>query len=112
MPYINEAKEAFGLDPLEVLGVLRSKISTFAQFVKYTLPKRTAIVENDYGFTVMDTIIFEREDIAKSLENCVPDGNDFRPQPQSILDYRPNSDSAEEFETLASEVLKKIGLEV
>ncbi len=109
---INEAKEAFGLDPLEVLGVLRSKISTFAQFVKYTLPKRTAIVENDYGFTVMDTIIFEREDIAKSLENCVPDGNDFRPQPQSILDYRPDSDSAKEFETLASEVLKKIGLEV
>jgi cellulose biosynthesis protein BcsQ len=109
---INEAKEAFGLDPLEVLGVLRSKISTFAQFVKYTLPKRTAIVENDYGFTVMDTIIFEREDIAKSLENCVPDGNDFRPQPQSLLDYRPDSDSAKEFETLASEVLKKIGLEV
>lgn len=109
---INEAKEAFGLDPLEVLGVLRSKISTFAQFVKYTLPKRTAIVENDYGFTVMDTIIFEREDIAKSLENCVPDGNDFRPQPKSILDYRPDSDSAKEFETLASEVLKKIGLEV
>jgi hypothetical protein len=57
-------------------------------------------------------LIFEREDIAKSLENCVPDGNDFRPQPQSILDYRPNSDSAKEFETLASEVLKKIGLEV
>jgi cellulose biosynthesis protein BcsQ len=109
---INEDKAALELNPLEILGILRSKISTFAQFVKYTLPKRTAIVENDYGFTVMDTIIFEREDIAKSLENCVPDGNDFRPEPQSILDYRPNSDSAKEFENLASEVLKKIGLAV
>ena len=107
---INEAKEAFGLNPLEVLGVLPSKISTFAKFVQHTLPKRIAIVKNNYGFPVMDTIIFEREDIAKSLENCVLDGDDFRPQPQSVLDYKPDSVSAQEFEILALEVLKKIGL--
>ena len=107
---INEAKEAFGLNPLEVLGVLPSKISTFAKFVQHTLPKRIAIVKNNYGFPVMDTIIFEREDIAKSLENCVLDGDDFRPQPQSVLDYKPDSVSAQEFEILASEVLKKIDL--
>jgi cellulose biosynthesis protein BcsQ len=107
---INEAKEAFGLNPLEVLGVLPSKISTFAKFVQHTLPKRIAIVKNNYGFPVMDTIIFEREDIAKSLENCVLDGDDFRPQPQSVLDYKPDSISAQEFEILALEVLKKIGL--
>jgi cellulose biosynthesis protein BcsQ len=107
---INEAKEAFGLNPLEVLGVLPSKISTFAKFVQHTLPKRIAIVKNNYGFPVMDTIIFEREDIAKSLENCVLDGDDFRPQPQSVLDYKPDSVSAQEFEILALEVIKKIGL--
>lgn len=107
---INEAKEAFGLNPLEVLGVLPSKISTFAKFVQHTLPKRIAIVKNNYGFPVMDTIIFEREDIAKSLENCVLDGDDFRPQPQSVLDYKPDSVSTQEFEILALEVLKKIGL--
>jgi len=65
----------------------------------------------NYGFPVMDTIIFERADVAKSLENHVPDGDDFRPDPKSILDYKPNSDSAKEFENLALEVLKKIGLE-
>ncbi len=108
---INEGKEAFGiLNQLEVLGVLPSKISTFAKFVQHTLPKRIAIVKNNYGFPVMDTIIFEREDIAKSLENCVLDGDDFRPQPQSVLDYKPDSVSAQEFEILASEVLKKIDL--
>jgi cellulose biosynthesis protein BcsQ len=107
---INEVKQPFGLNPLEVLGVLPSKISTFAKFVQHTLPKRIAIVKNNYGFPVMDTIIFEREDIAKSLENCVLDGDDFRPQPQSVLDYKPDSVSAQEFEILALEVLKKIGL--
>jgi len=107
---INEAKTAFGLDPLEVLGILPSKIYTFTKFVQYTLPKQIAMVKN-YGFPVMDTIIFERADVAKSLENHVPDGNDFRPDPKSIFDYKPNSDSAKEFENLALEVLKKIGLE-
>jgi cellulose biosynthesis protein BcsQ len=107
---INEAKTAFGLDPLEVLGILPSKIYTFTKFVQYTLPKQIAMVKN-YGFPVMDTVIFERADVAKSLENYVEDGDDLRPDPKSILDYKPNSDSAKEFEILALEVLKKIGLE-
>ena len=67
---INEAKTAFGLDPLEVLGILPSKIYTFTKFVQYTLPKQIAMVKN-YGFPVMDTVIFERADVAKSLENYV-----------------------------------------
>jgi cellulose biosynthesis protein BcsQ len=107
---INEDKAALELNPLEVLGILPSKIYTFTNFVRYALPKQIAMVKN-YGFPVMDTIIFERADVAKSLENHVPDGDDFRPDPKSILDYKPNSDSAKEFENLALEVLKKIGLE-
>jgi hypothetical protein len=107
---INEDKAALELNPLAVLGILPSKIYTFTRFIQHALPKQIAMVKN-YGFPVMDTIIFERADVAKSLENHVPDGNDFRPDPKSIFDYKPNSDSAKEFENLALEVLKKIGLE-
>jgi cellulose biosynthesis protein BcsQ len=107
---INEDKAALKLKPIEVLGILPSKIYTFTNFVRFALPRQITMVKN-YGFPVMDTIIFERADVSKSLENYVEDGNDLRPDPKSILDYKPNSDSAKEFESLALEVLKKIGLE-
>lgn len=106
----NETKELFGLEHLNVMGVLPSKISTNPKFLASTYPKRQALVTEKYYFPVMDSIIFEREDLAKALENCVICGDDLIPDPRSVLDFRPNSRSASEFEALAVEVLKKTEL--
>ncbi len=105
---INEAKEMFGMDALKVLGVLPSKISTNPRFVQYTYPKRRALVEERYKFPLMNTAVFEREDMAKALENTLEYGGDDIPDPQSVLDYNPDSISAQEFQALAHEVMQKI----
>ncbi len=107
---INETKEIFNFKPLQVLGVLPSKISTNAKFFAATYPKRRNLVTTKYKFPVMDSVICEREDLAKSLENYLPFGDDMIPDPRSVMDFRPDSASAQEFENLANEVLQKIGL--
>jgi cellulose biosynthesis protein BcsQ len=96
--------------PIEVLGVLSSKISTNSKFVQSTLPKRKAIILERYGFEVMNTVISEREDLAKCAEQIRIDGDLEIPDPQSVLDFKPDSPSAQEFEKLAAEVLQKIGM--
>lgn len=96
--------------PIEVLGVLSSKISTNNKFVQSTLPKRRAVIPERYGFEVMNAVIFEREDLAKCAEQIRIDGDLEIPDPQSVLDFKPDSPSAQEFEKLAAEVLQKIGM--
>ncbi|ANV88638.1 AAA family ATPase [Picosynechococcus sp. PCC 7117] len=105
---INEAKDMFGMSPLKILGVLPSKISTNARFVQYTYPKRRRMVEQRYGFPLMSAAIYEREDLAKALENTLEYGEEDIPDPLSIFDYKSDSVSAHEFAMLASEVLEKI----
>lgn len=107
---INEAKDMFGMSPLKVIGVLSSKISSNNRFRQYTYPKRRDKVQNDYGFPVMSTIIVERDDLAKALENVEEYGEEEIPNPLSVLDFKPNSESAQEFRNLATEVIEKIGL--
>lgn len=105
---VNETKEVWGLEPLKILGVLASKISTNYKFVNGTYLKRREMVQNRYGFPLMDTAIFEREDLAKSLEHTIEYGEDEIPDPISVFDYNSNSKSASEFESLAIEILQKI----
>lgn len=97
--------------PIEVLGVLASKISTNAKFVQYTLPNRIKNVEERYGFNVLDTVIYERDDLAKCAEQTRTVGDLEIADPISVLDYKPESTSAREFELLAIKVLEKIGME-
>lgn len=96
--------------PIEVLGVLPCKISTNSKFVQATLPKRKAVIPARYGFEVMNTDIFEREDLAKCAEQTRTVGDLEIPDPQSVLDFKPDSPSAQEFEKLADEVLQRIGM--
>ncbi|NJN76442.1 MAG: AAA family ATPase [Synechococcaceae cyanobacterium RL_1_2] len=105
---INEAKEMFGLTPLQILGILPSKVSTNSRFVKYTYPKRRAMVQERYGLPLMDSAIFEREDLAKALEHTVEYGEEEIPDPLSVLDYKSDGLSSLEFQALAREVLGKI----
>jgi chromosome partitioning protein len=41
---INESRRNFGKQPIEVLGVLASKISTNAKFVEFTFPKQRDVI--------------------------------------------------------------------
>lgn len=108
---INGFKKQIGKHPLEILGVLACKISTNSRFVQSTLPKRIETVSKRYGFNVMESVIYEREDLAKSTEKTLFIGDLEIPDPKSVLDFKPDSTSAQEFELLAIEVLQKIGME-
>jgi len=109
---IKETKEIFSFEPLKIIGVLPSKISTNPKFIANTLPKRRELIISKYGFPAMDSMICEREDLAKCLENSVSFGDDMIPDPRSVMDFKPDSTSAKEFELLALEVMEKIGLPV
>jgi cellulose biosynthesis protein BcsQ len=106
---INKFRKDMNKLPIEVLGILPCKISTTPQFVKYTLPKRIEIIPERYGFNVMNTVIYEREDLTKCTEKVRVVGNTVIPDPRSVLDFKPDSSSAKEFDLLAREVLQRLG---
>jgi chromosome partitioning protein len=102
---INEFRESMGRNSLQILGVLASKIATHARFVEHTLPKMEAVIEERYGFRMLRTRIFERRDVSLAIENSIEVGDLDIPNPKSVMDLKPNSASAQEFEDLAKEVL-------
>jgi cellulose biosynthesis protein BcsQ len=108
---INEFRKFINKSPIEILGVLPCKISTHAKFVQYTLPKRIEVIPKRYNLNVMDAVIYEREDLAKSAEQIQTIGELEIPDPRAVSDFKPDSISAQEFELLAIEVLKKIGMD-
>ena len=57
----------------------------------------------------MDSVIYEREDLAKCAELFKIVGNMEIADPISVLDFKPDCTSSQEFEMLAEEVLVKIG---
>lgn len=105
---INETKDMYGLKNLDILGVLPSKISTNAKFLVHNYPKRRELVRTKYNFPILDSMISEREDLAKCLENSLTFGDELIPDPRSILDFKPDSPSTQEFQVLAVEILDKI----
>ncbi|NER00571.1 MAG: ParA family protein [Cyanothece sp. SIO2G6] len=105
---VNSFRKLVAKTPLEILGVLPTKISTNSRFRQSTLPRRIQTVTEKYGFAVMDSIIFEREDLAKCSEKVEIMGELEIPDPQSVLDFKPGSDAAIEFDELAQEVLRKV----
>jgi cellulose biosynthesis protein BcsQ len=107
---IDEVRQWLGKLPIQTLGVLPSKISTNHKFRSSSLPKRKAVIEERYNMVLMESIIFEREDLSKAVENYYSFEDIDIPDPKSIFDYKPDSLSAEEFEQLALEVIQKIGI--
>ena len=95
---------------LEILGVLACKISTNAKFIQYSLSKNLEKITKRYGFIVMDTVIYQREELSKCIEKSQFVGDLEIADPRSVFDYKPDGDSAKEFELLAIEVLQKIGM--
>jgi cellulose biosynthesis protein BcsQ len=107
---INDFKEEMGRNAIKVLGVLPNKLATYARFVDYTLPKMESIVREQYGFPLLKSRIFERRDVSSAIERTIPLGQLDIPDPRSILDHKPDSQSAEEFSQLAQEVLALINV--
>ena len=106
---VNGFKKQIGKKPLEVLGILPCKISSNSKFVQYSLPKRREAIPKRYGLEIMDSVIYEREDLAKCAELFKIVGNMEIADPISVLDFKPDCTSSQEFEMLAEEVLAKIG---
>jgi cellulose biosynthesis protein BcsQ len=107
---IDEFRVFINRPAINILGVLPSKILTTASYIKSTLPKQEKVVSDRYGFQVLETRIFQREDLSRAIDNFVMEGDLQIPDPKSIFDFKPDSMSAAEFEELANEVLDKIGL--
>ncbi len=106
---VNGFKKQIGKNPLSVLGVLACKISTNTKFVQHSFPKRREIISKRYGMEIMESVIYERDDLAKCAEQTQMMGGMEIADPISVLDFKPDSLAAQEFEVLAMEVLEKIG---
>jgi cellulose biosynthesis protein BcsQ len=107
---INAFRKQIKKQSIETIGVLPCKISTNAKFVQSTLKNRIGKIHSRYGVDVMDTVIYERDDLAKCAERIQIIGEMEIADPISVLDFKPDSTSAQEFELLAKEVLQKIGI--
>ena len=106
---VNGFRKIIGKQPIALLGVLACKISANAKFVQYSLPKRREATPKRYGLEIMDSVIYERDDLAKCAEQFQIVGNMEIADPISVLDLKPDSIASQEFEMLALEVLEKIG---
>jgi cellulose biosynthesis protein BcsQ len=106
---INGFKKQIRKQPIAILGVLPCKISTNTKFVQYSLPKRREAIPKRYALEIMDSVIYERDDLAKCAEQFQIVGNMEIADPISVLDFKPDCIASQEFEMLALEVLEKIG---
>lgn len=104
----NTFRRQINREPIEILGILPCKISTNSKFVQYTLPTRIEVVKERYQLPVFETVIYDRDDLAKCAEQVQIMGDIDIPDPRSIFDFKPESASAQEFYLLAKEVLEKI----
>ncbi|NDJ25125.1 AAA family ATPase [Nostoc sp. B(2019)] len=109
---INENKEGLGKPPIIIMGVLPSKISTNAQYLKYTYAKHKSVITDRYNMPIMDSMISERTALSACVNRTISVGDMEIPDPKSILDFAINEPSANqaaaEFEFLAMEVLTKM----
>jgi cellulose biosynthesis protein BcsQ len=103
---VNEFRESMMREPIEILGVVASKIGTSQKFIDHVLPKMIKIVEQQYGFPVLESVIFERRETSRAIERTQEVGDLIIPDPISILDSEPKSQAAEEFNKLAEEVMQ------
>ncbi len=107
---VNRFRQMMNKADIEILGVLPCKINPNPKFVQYTLPKQIQTVSQRYELNIMETVIFQREELARCIDKTREVGDLQIPEPRSIFDYAPDSYSCQEFESLANEVLNKIGL--
>ncbi len=111
---INESREVFSRNPIELLGVLPSKISTNARYLQHTFPKQREVITRRYDLPLMESVIYDRSALSESFNKTIMVGDLEYPDPKSIFKYADEvksaaQTSAMEFEVLADEILSKIG---
>ncbi len=108
----NYRKEILNKDPVKVLGVLPSRITTNQKSFLSTFAKSRQTVIDHYSLPVMETVIFDRIALSRCLNQTVPMGDLEVPDPKSIFEYANQTNLAEasagEFEDLCAEILNKM----
>ena len=112
---INESREMFGKNPLKIIGVLASKISTNNKFLEYTFPKQRQVILERYDIPLMESVIYDRNFLSECMNKTIKDGELEYPDPKSIIKYAQEVNSKAEksvmeFDVLADEVLQSIGM--
>jgi cellulose biosynthesis protein BcsQ len=106
---VDETRISIGKEPLKVIGVLPSKISSNARYLQHTFEKQKQHVIDKYDFSVMESRIIDRKPLADCFSLELPVGDLMIPDPKSIFMFDKGEDSREEFNQLAYEILEKIG---
>jgi len=104
----DETRISIGKDALNIIGVLPSKISPNAPYLKNTFERQKETVVKNYGFSVMNSKITERKPLSDAFNNPIKDGELHIPDPKSIFLFDKNSASTREFYELADEILQKM----
>ncbi len=112
---INESREVLGKQPINIIGVLASKISTNAKFLQYKFPQQRSVISSRYNLPLMEAVIYDRTVLSECMNQTITVGDLEYPDPKSVIKYaeevKPDAQkSAMEFDVLASEVLRKMGV--
>jgi len=105
----DETRIGIGKTTLNVMGILPSKISWNAPYIKNIFEKQKEAVFRSYGFSIMSSKITDRVILSNSLNQTIDMGELRIPDPKSIFAAGKNSESAQEFCALADEILQKMG---
>ncbi|MCC5645451.1 AAA family ATPase [Nostoc sp. CHAB 5824] len=111
---INEYKGMMGKSPINIIGVLASKISTNAKFLQYTFPRQRSVISERYDLPLMEAVIYDRTSLSECMNNSIMVGDLEYPDPKSVIKYAESKTNAQqsamEFEMLAKEVLEEMGV--
>ncbi|MBD2523557.1 AAA family ATPase [Nostoc sp. FACHB-133] len=112
---INESREMMGKPPISIMGVLASKISTNAKFLQYNFPKQREVISERYQLPLMEAVIYDRTALSECMNQTLLVGDLEYPDPKSIIKFAELKTSAqisaEEFNVLADEVIRKMGVD-
>jgi len=110
---LDEFRDSLGRPPLQILGVLPSKMSTNKFAFDKTFPRQKEKITGHYGFPVMETVIFERMALSHAVNQTNTVGDLEIPEPKSIFafatDHGNAIKAAAEFDALPEESLRKVG---
>lgn len=111
---INEYREVMGKPAINLIGVLASKISTNHKFLQSTFMKQRDVITERYNLPLMEAVIYDRTALSSCMNRILRVGEVEYPEPNSIFKFAESTSSAQtsaqEFEMLAGEVLKSVGV--
>ncbi|MEM9922673.1 MAG: AAA family ATPase [Cyanobacteria bacterium P01_D01_bin.50] len=111
---INEYREVMAKPAINLIGVLASNISGNSKFLQYTFPKQRDVITQRYKLPLMETVISNKTALSTCMNETIKVGELEYPDPKSIYKFAESNTSAQisaqEFDILAAEVLKSVGV--